>query len=93
MRRKLFLAGCWIMILTGALHTAGHTQMMNLPGQQGADATETQLIQLMSTYRDAGTGRTMLELMLGFSLLFSLICFGVGILGILSARGVDLSTT
>lgn len=75
------------MILTGALHTAGHTQMMQMPGLQGVDAAETQLIHLMSTYRDAGTGRTMLELMLGFSLLFSLICFGIGVLGILSARG------
>lgn len=86
-RRKLFLAGCWVMVLTGALHTVGHAQMMQMPSQQGVDANETQLIHLMSTYRDAGTGRTMLELMLGFSLLFSLICFGIGILGIFSARG------
>lgn len=48
---------------------------MNLPGQRGADAAETQLIQLMSTCRDAGTGRTMLDLMLGLMLATSLFYF------------------
>ena len=91
MKRKLFLAGCWATLITGALHTFGHVQMMHMP-TQGADPTETQLLTLMQTYRDAATGRTTLELMLGFSMLFSILCFGLGILGLLSARGGGLQT-
>jgi len=86
MKRKLFLAGCAAMILTGVFHTLGHIQMMQMP-TQGANATETQLLQLMQTYRDGGTGRTTLELLLGFSLLFSIFSIGLGTLGILSTRG------
>lgn len=85
MKRVLFLSGCWALVVTGAMHALGHVQMMHMP-MQGANATETQLLQLMRSYRDEGTGRTTLELMLGFSLLFTILCAGLGVLGILSAR-------
>ena len=83
MARKLFLAGCWVMILTGGVHLLGHWQMMHMP-TQGASPEETQLLGLMRSFRDPGTGRSTLELMLGFSLMFSLFDFGLGIGGLLA---------
>ncbi len=88
MKRRLFLAGCWAMILTGAIHT--FAQAMNM-APKGKDATETQLLQLMQTYRDAGTGRTTMEMLIGFSLLFSIFCFAIGFLGLASAKGGGLN--
>jgi hypothetical protein len=81
MGKKLFLAGCWAMIVTGLLHSFGLVQMV-AGQQQGANPTETQLLQLMQTYRDPQVGRTMWELMTGFSMIFSVVLFGLGGVGI-----------
>jgi hypothetical protein len=81
MGKILFLTGCWAMIVTGLLHSFGLVQMI-AGQQQGANPTETQLLQLMQTYRDPQVGRTTWELMTGLSAIFSLVMFGLGGLGI-----------
>ena len=68
MSRKLFAAGCWVLIATGLAHSFGHYAMM---GAQGDTEAEKQLLSLMrANPQDMGLGfvRSMFDILAGFSL-------------------------
>jgi hypothetical protein len=69
-QRLFFKAGCWVALVTAAVHLLGHLSGPPPP----ANETERQLVQLYENYRFAlpgGGGRTLSEFMSGFSLIFS----------------------
>ena len=82
MSRKLFGAGCWVLIALGLVHSMGHYGLMNAKGDTEA---ETQLLSLMRGNRqDMGLGfvRSMFDLLAGFSLTFVVLPIGMGLLGL-----------
>jgi hypothetical protein len=86
MSRKLFGAGCWVLIATGLVHGLGHYGLMNA---QGDTEAEKQLLSLMrSNPQDMGLGfmRTTFDLLAGFSLTFVLLPIGMGLLGLVLLR-------
>lgn len=86
MSRKLFAAGCCILIATGLVHLAGHYAMVTAQGQ---DDTHRQLLFLMHSYkRDLGLGfvRSTSDILAGFSLTFSTLSLGLGLLGFTMLR-------
>ena len=81
MSRKLFGAGCWVLIATGLTHSLGHYAMMSAPGDTEA---EKQLLSMMrANPQDMGLGfvRSMFDLLAGFSLTFVVLPIGMGLLG------------
>lgn len=81
MSRKLFAAGCWVLIATGLVHLLGHYAMVTA---EGRDETHRQLLSLMHSYkRDLGLGfvRSTFDILSGFSLTFSTLSLGLGLLG------------
>jgi len=81
MSRKLFGAGCWVLIATGLVHSLGHYGLMNA---QGDTEAEKQLLSLMrGNPQDMGLGfvRSMFDLLAGFSLTFVVLPIGMGLLG------------
>jgi hypothetical protein len=81
MSRKLFGAGCWVLIATGLVHSMGHYGLMNAQGETEA---EKQLFSLMRGNRqDMGLGfvRSVFDLLAGFSLTFVVLPIGMGLLG------------
>ena len=86
MSRKLFAAGCWVLIATGLVHLLGHYAMVTAQGQ---DDTHRQLLALMHSYkRDLGLGfvRSTSDILAGFSLTFSTLSLGLGLLGLTMLR-------
>ncbi len=82
MTRKLFGAGCWVLIATGAVHSLGHYGLVNA---QGDTEAERQLLFLMrGNPQDMGLGfvRSMFDLLAGFSLTFVVLPLGMGLLGL-----------
>jgi hypothetical protein len=84
--RRFFATGAWVLIALGLVHLVGH---YNLVTAQGADETQRQLLELMRGYRqDLGAGfvRSTMDLMTGFSLTFSILSVGVGVLDLALLR-------
>jgi hypothetical protein len=82
MTRKLFGAGCWVLIATGVVHSMGHYGLVNA---QGNTEAEKQLLSLMrANPQDMGLGfvRSMFDLLAGFSLTFVVLPIGMGLLGL-----------
>ena len=81
MSRKLFAAGCGVLIALGLVHSMGHYGLMNA---QGDTEAEKQLLSLMrGNPQDMGLGfvRSMFDLLAGFSLTFVVLPIGMGLLG------------
>jgi len=81
----LFKMGCYFAFITAALHMFGHLSGPQLP----TNDTERQLLDLMTNYKyamPAGPGRSPMDFMNGFSLLFSLMTALTGGLGLIIAR-------
>lgn len=73
-------------MLLGVVHAAGHLQLVQL---QAANPTEQQLFDLMTEYKtDLGAGfvRSMFDLLAGFSLTFSILPLGFGLVNWVVAR-------
>jgi hypothetical protein len=71
MSRKLFTAGCVVLIALGLVHLLGHAAMQ---ANQGENDAERQMLSLMRDHRqDMGLGfvRSMSDIVNGFSLHFS----------------------
>jgi hypothetical protein len=86
MSRRLFAAGCWVLVATGLAHLVGHCSLMNA---QGDTEAEKQLLSLMrGNPQDMGLGfvRSTFDILAGFSLTFSVLPIGMGLLGLLLLR-------
>lgn len=89
MSKRLFTAGCVVLIATGLVHLLGHYAMMTNAGE---GETERQLLALMRDYRrDLGLGfvRSTFDILAGFSLSFSVLPIGLGLLGLVVRRNAD----
>jgi hypothetical protein len=90
-RRQLtiFIIGCWVAVITGVVHLAGHLSGPMPP----ANETEEQLFDLATTYRmtmPGGDERSLMDFLSGFSLSFSVFLALVGGVGlIVQKRGRD----
>ena len=86
MSRKLFTAGCVVLILTGLVHLLGHYALVTSPGETDHDR---QLLAMMrANPQDMGLGmmRTMFHFLTGFSLTFSVLPIGMGMAGFVVRR-------
>jgi hypothetical protein len=86
MARRFFAAGCWVLILLGLVHLLGHYAMAT---SQGDTEAERQMLALMRGERqDMGLGmvRSTMDILLGFSLGFSLLAAGSGLFGLVVLR-------
>lgn len=86
MQQRLFAAGCWVLIALGLVHLLGHYGLATSAGDNDA---ERQLIGLMRSYeQDMGAGfvRSTMDLLLGFSLTFSILPIGMGMAGLVTLR-------
>ena len=82
MSRKLFTAGCVVLIALGLVHLMGHYMLTTSQGETDA---ERQLLALMrSNPQDMGLGmmRTMSDIVAGFSLTFSVLPIAMGLAGL-----------
>jgi hypothetical protein len=81
MSRKLFTAGCVVLILLGLVHLLGHHHLMTAVGDT---EQERQLLAAMKAdTRDMGLGmmRSTFDFFAGFSLTFSVMSLGLGLAG------------
>ena len=81
MSRKLFTAGCVVLILLGLVHLMGHYHLVTSQGETDHDR---QLLAMMrGNPEDVGLGmkRTMFDFFAGFSLTFSVMSLGMGLAG------------
>jgi hypothetical protein len=86
MSRKLFTTGCVVLVALGLVHTLGHYMMTT---NQGETDAERQLLAMMrSNPQDLGLGfmRTMSDIVAGFSLTFSVLPLGMGLVGLVIRR-------
>ena len=86
MSRKVFAAGCWVLIALGLVHLVGH---YSLTAAQGDTEAEKQLLSLMrANPQDMGLGfvRSLFDILAGFSLAFAILPAGMGLLGLLLLR-------
>jgi hypothetical protein len=84
-QEMVFRIGCIAALLTAALHMVGHLSGPSAP----ANATERQLLDLMTSYRfpfPGGAHRSLLEFQTGFSLVFALFLATVGGAGLVVRR-------
>ena len=82
MSRKQFTAGCVVLIALGLVHLLGHYGLVT---SQGDNDAERQLLAMMrANPQDMGLGfvRSMFDLVTGFSLTFSILPLGMGLLGL-----------
>ena len=82
MSRRLFAAGCCVLIALGLVHSIGHYGLMSA---QGDTEAEKQLLSLMrGNPQDMGLGfvRSMFDLLAGFSLTFVVLPIGMGLMGL-----------
>jgi hypothetical protein len=83
-RRQLtiFTIGCWVAIITAAVHMAAHVSGPAEP----ANDTERRLMELATTHRmsmPGGSERSLMDFMDGFSLAFSVLLVLVGGVGLI----------
>ncbi len=86
MSRKLFTAGCVVLIALGLVHFLGHYAMVT---SQGTTDEERQLLSMMrGNAQDMGLGmvRSTFDILAGFSLYFSISSLGLGFLGLALRR-------
>jgi hypothetical protein len=86
MSRKLFTAGCIVLIALGVVHLLAHAAMQ---ANQGENDAERQMLSLMRGHRqDLGLGfvRSMSDILNGFSLHFSVASLGMGLCGFVVRR-------
>jgi hypothetical protein len=86
MHRKLFAAGCWVLVATGLVHLLGHYSLVTA---QGDTEAERQLLSVMrANPQDMGLGfvRSMFDIVTGFSLTFSILTAGLGLVGLVVRR-------
>jgi hypothetical protein len=86
MSRKLFTAGCVVLIALGLVHLLGHYGLIT---SQGENEQERQLLAMMrGNPQDMGLGmmRTTFDILSGFSLYFSVSSLGLGLLGLVVRR-------
>jgi len=86
MSRKLFTAGCVVLIALGLVHMLGHYALVT---SQGDSEAERQLLAMMrGNPQDMGLGmvRSMFDILTGFSLTFSMLPLGMGLLGLVVRR-------
>jgi hypothetical protein len=86
MQRRLFAAGCYVLIALGLIHLLGHYGLATGTGDTDA---ERHLLSLMrSQKQDMGAGmvRSVMDLLLGFSLTFVILPAGMGLLGLVVER-------
>lgn len=86
MSRKLFTAGCAVLIALGLVHMLGHYGLVT---NQGDSEQERQLLAMMrGNPQDMGLGmmRTTFDILSGFSLYFSVSSLGLGLLGLVVRR-------
>jgi hypothetical protein len=86
MARRFFAAGCWVLIAMALVHLLGHYGMTTAAGETEA---ERQMLALMRGERqDMGLGmvRSTMDLVLGFSLAFSLLSAASGFFGLIVLR-------
>jgi hypothetical protein len=86
MSRKLFTAGCVVLVALGLVHLLGHAAMQ---ANQGESDAERQMLSLMRGHRqDLGLGfvRSMSDIVNGFSLHFSVASLGMGLCGFVVRR-------
>jgi hypothetical protein len=91
MSRKLFTAGCVVLILLGMAHLLGHYMLTT---SQGDTDAERQLLAMMrGNAQDMGLGfvRSMFDIVTGFSLYFSLSSFALGLVGLVLRRHLGAS--
>jgi len=84
--RRLFATGAWALVALGLTHLVGHYSLVTA---EGADATQRQLLELMRGYeQDFGVGfvRSTMDLLTGFSLAFSILSLGFGLLDLAVLR-------
>lgn len=86
MSRKLFTTGCVVLIALGLVHTLGHYTLITSLGE--TDAERQLLVLMRSNPQDLGLGfmRTMFDIVAGFSLTFSVLPLGMGLLGLVLRR-------
>lgn len=92
MSRKLFTAGCWVLIALGLVHLMGHYAMTT---NQGETDQERQLLTMMrGNAQDMGLGmvRSVFDILSGFSLYFSTSALGMGLLGLVVRRHAGAAT-
>lgn len=86
MSRKLFTAGCVVLVALGLVHLLGH---YSLTSSQGETEAERELLALMrANPQDMGLGfvRSMFDIVAGFSLTFSILPLGMGLAGLVVRR-------
>jgi hypothetical protein len=86
MSRKLFTAGCVVLIALGLVHLLGHYGLVT---SQGETDEERQLLAMMrANPQDMGLGfrRTTFDILSGFSLYFSVSSLALGLLGLVVRR-------
>jgi len=86
MSRRLFASGSWVLIALGLVHLLGHYGLVTSTGENDS---ERQLLELMRGYRqDMGAGfvRSTMDLLTGFSLAFSILPVGIGLLDLVVLR-------
>lgn len=86
MSRRLFVTGCGVLIALGLVHLLGHYSLMTA---QGDTEAERQLLSAMrANPQDMGLGfvRSMFDIVTGFSLAFSILPAGMGLLGLALQR-------
>jgi hypothetical protein len=86
MSRRLFAAGCWVLIALGLVHLMGHYGLMTARGETEA---ERQLFSAMrANPQDMGLGfvRSMFDIVAGFSLTFVVLPLGMGLMGLVTLR-------
>lgn len=86
-----FKVGCWILVLTFVAHMGAHLSGPPEP----TDETQRQLLDLMRDYRMpiGGVERSMLELMIGYSLSFAMLSLFAGLTGLVVIRSAPPETT
>jgi hypothetical protein len=84
--RKLFTAGCVVLIALGLVHLLGHSMLVT---NQGENDAERQLLAMMrGNAQDLGLGmvRSTFDILAGFSLTFSVLPLGMGLAGLVVRR-------
>ena len=87
--RRLFGAGAWVLVALGLVHLIGHYGLVTA---EATDETHARLLELMRGYQyDFGHNflRSTMELLTGFSLTFSVLSFGFGVVDLIVLRHSD----
>ena len=81
MSRKLFTAGCVVLLLAGLVHLLGHYKLTTMTGD--TEHERQMLAMIRADPQDMGFGmkRTTFDFFSGFSATFSVLSLGMGLAG------------